>query len=503
MIEQEFEDGLRVTSADVADLTTVLRTLGSGADGAGELVDQIRSLEELKGAAAAAQARVTSVFATAQRSAQRAAGVPAGQMGKGIAAQVALARRDSPARGSQHLGLAEALTNELPHTLAALDAGQISEWRATLIARETACLSVEHRRHVDAELAARPGGMGAMGDRAIAAEARRVGYRLDPHAVTDRARKAASDRRVTLRPAPDTMSWLGALLPAAQGVAAYAALSKYADSQRSQGDERTRGQIMADTVVERITGQASATAVPVQIQLVMTDRTLLAGDAEPAELEGHGPLPAPLVRGWLRGDDDDLAQPAEVWLRRLYTAPETGGLIAMDSPRRCFDGRLRQFVITADRRCRIPWCDAPVRHVDHPVPVAQGGETTAANSQGLCEACNYTKESHGWRTILRPDRIVETITPTGHRYRSRPPPVVGQGRATERASPKGTRKERPAAMEQLLRELLHAAYRPAVTSDACSETLAVDEMTEGDSLSWHTTPTLRTGSGKSCRSRRA
>ena len=39
---------------------------------------------------------------------------------------------------------------------------------------------------------------------------------------------------------------------------------------------------MADTLVARVTGQADATAVPVEIQLVVTDRTLLAGDATPA-----------------------------------------------------------------------------------------------------------------------------------------------------------------------------------------------------------------------------
>jgi len=58
-----------------------------------------------------------------------------------------------------------------------------------------------------------------MGDQTLVAEARRIGYRLDPHAVTDRARRAESDRRVTIRPAPDTMTCLGGLLPARQGVA--------------------------------------------------------------------------------------------------------------------------------------------------------------------------------------------------------------------------------------------------------------------------------------------
>ena len=98
----------------------------------------------------------------------------------------------------------------------ALTAGETSEWRAALVARETACLSRDDRRTVDARLAARRGGIGSLGDAELVAEARRLGYRLDPHAVTDRIGRAHADRRVTLRPAPDTMAALSALLPAAQ-----------------------------------------------------------------------------------------------------------------------------------------------------------------------------------------------------------------------------------------------------------------------------------------------
>ena len=304
MVEHVFE---RASAAQVADLSAALAGLGRdagrkvGGVDAAELVDQLRALEELKAAAAAAQARVTVLFAAGQRAAQRQAGVRASQVGAGIAAQVGLARRDSPVRGSRHLGLAEALVAELPHTLAALEAGHISEWRATLVVRETACLSVALRRQVDAELAARPGGMAAMGDRTIELEARRVAYRLDPYAVADRARRAAGERRVTVRPAPDAMSWLTGTLPLAQGVAAYAALSRCADSARAAGDPRSRGQVMADTMVERLTGQASASAVPVEVNLTMTDTALLGGGDEPADLDGYGPVPAPVAREWLRG----------------------------------------------------------------------------------------------------------------------------------------------------------------------------------------------------------
>ena len=131
----------------------------------------------------------------------------------------------------------------MPHTLAALEQGQLSEWRATLIVRESACLDVEDRRALDAELCGDPAGLDGMGDARVAATAKAIAYRLDPHAVVDRAAKAETERTVTIRPAPDTMTYLTALLPVAQGVSVYAALRREADTTF---DGRSRGQVMAD-----------------------------------------------------------------------------------------------------------------------------------------------------------------------------------------------------------------------------------------------------------------
>jgi hypothetical protein len=410
-----------------------------------ERIDRLRRLEELKGAAAAAQARLTVCFADSQRHAQQQAGVRAKDVGKGIAAQVGLARRDSPVKGARHLGLAQALVFELPHTMTALSRGLVSEWRAQLMVRETACLSREDRIRVDAELAARPGGLEALGDAALVTEARRIAYRLDPYAFTERARKATAERCVTLRPAPDTMTYLTALLPVAQGVAAYAALTRHADTARAGGEPRSRGQVMADTLVERLTGQAAASDVPVEVDLVMTDRSLFAnpdqpGGQEPAEVLGYGPVPAPLARQWITqtadtdtdtdtgtgtGTDTDTGTDTGVWIRRLFTSPDGTRLVDLDTRRREFPAKLRRFIDLRDRRCRTPWCDAPIRHRDHPLRVADGGQSSEPNSQGLCEACNYTKEATGWRARGRPDGAVVTTTPTGHTYTSHPPPPIG------------------------------------------------------------------------------
>ena len=154
------------------------------------LITRIEDLERLKSAAAAAQARAAAAFASARRAAEDAAGVPARRRGRGVAAEIALARRDSAARGNRHLGFANALVHEMPHTLAALESGALSEWRATLIVRETACLDVEDRRALDAELCGERARLEGMGDRRVAADARAIAYRLDPHAVTDRAVRA-------------------------------------------------------------------------------------------------------------------------------------------------------------------------------------------------------------------------------------------------------------------------------------------------------------------------
>ena len=108
---------------------------GDGFDDAARL-DLIGALEAVKAAAAAAQARVTTAFAASQREVHLARGGKPQQAARSIGSQVALARRDSPSRGDQHVGFAHALHVEMPHTMAALTRGVISEYRATLIVRE-------------------------------------------------------------------------------------------------------------------------------------------------------------------------------------------------------------------------------------------------------------------------------------------------------------------------------------------------------------------------------
>ena len=169
-------------------------------------IDLLRGLEQLKCVAEAAQAALTADFAESQRAKAADAGVPAERRGRGIAAQVALARRESPHRGQRHVSLAMILPSELPCTWAAFQAGRITEWRATLMARETACLALEQRLEVDQRLASDPERLEAMGDRELIGAAAALAAELDPASVAERRRRAEAERTVTLRPAPDVMS---------------------------------------------------------------------------------------------------------------------------------------------------------------------------------------------------------------------------------------------------------------------------------------------------------
>lgn len=466
-----------VTTAELEAFVSRLAAIDRDVDDA-DRVDQIAALERVKGAAAAAQARVSMDFDASQREVQAAEGVPARRRGAGVGAQIALARRDSPVRGSRLLGLARALVTEMPRTLEVLERGETTEWRAMILARETATLSAAHRTVVDAGLAPRLPGMS---DRQVEQAARAMAYQLDPSSPMRRIRGAVADRRVSIRPAPDAMARVTGFLPVAQGVAVWAALRAHAGAQVTTGDPRSRDQVMADAFTERLTGQAHAEDVSIEVGLVMTDMTLLDGHDTPARLHSAGlpgaTVPAAFARQLVSDAADvgsaQAAHRARVWLRRLYASPTDGSLVTMDSRRRGFDGQLRAFLVHRDQYCRTPWCGAPVRHADHIRPDAVGGPTGADNGQGLCAACNHTKELPGWvatretsqpasgsahpdSTPHRSPHTVRVTTPTGHAYDSTAPPVLDTLFPPGRARPSGAEDAADAADAE---SLLEAAFQ--------------------------------------------
>ena len=390
-----------------------------------ERIDLIRALTELTCAAEAEQAEVAVDFDVSMRAKAAAAKVRAERQGRGVAAQLAFARRESLARGERFLQLAKTV-REMPHTRAAWRDGVVPEYTVTQLMKGTACLSREDRAAVDLEVAGDPDRLEAMSPRQAGAAASAAAYRADPMSFVDRRRKAEADRHTSIRPAPDVMTWFSALLSVKQGVAVHAALSVAADQARAAGDPRSRRQIMADLLVERViapmvAGQAGAKpGVGLMVNVVVRDSVLLGDEDGTGWVEGYGEVPGDLLREWIAANLDDGL---DVWLKRLYEKPQTGELVAMDSRARRFDGGLAAFLRMRDRGCREAYCDAPVRHLDHVIDKALGGATDTSNGQGVCEGHNYAKQAHGWRSRPRPGprHTVETTTPTGHVYMTTAP----------------------------------------------------------------------------------
>jgi hypothetical protein len=322
-----------------------------------DLVDQVALLEGVRGAVAALQAATLVRFARARVERELAEDVHPREIGRGAAEEIGLACRVSPTVAAGRLGTARAWWFDLPHTYAALAAGRMSEQTAQAVVTETRHLDGETRRQVDARLA--EADLAKLGVRDATVLARRYAYEADREAYVARGRHERKHRRVGLCPAPDTMSVLSGYLPVEQGVACLAALRRHTDSVVADGDERTRDQIMADTLVERLTGQARATDVAVEVQIVVPAE--LAADPDSsrtATVTGAGPLP-----GRLAHDIVDASRgPKQT--RHLHTSP-SGRLVATEQRRRRFTGALADLVRARDQTCRIPFCGAPVRHLDH------------------------------------------------------------------------------------------------------------------------------------------
>src|SRR3954451_24860712 len=179
----------------------------------------------------------------------------------------------------------------------------------------------------------------------------RLAMEVAPDKAQLRARAARAGRHVRVRLAADGMADLVAHLPAEQAAACVGALHRAVHEHyvTAESVTRSRGQILADTLVERLTGQATADAVAVEVQVVMPVETLLAPDsAVPAQIAGHGPVPAQIARELL------ATTTGKKTFRRLVT--RDGIVIGGDSRRRAFDGVLETFIRARDGdRCTEPY----------------------------------------------------------------------------------------------------------------------------------------------------
>ena len=296
------------------------------------------------------------------------------------------ALRVSPTRARAQLRIGRDLHAGLDTVRVQFAAGELDRRKVAAIVNAASHLDPAERAQVDTRLAAHD--LATLGQRRVADLARTIVAQVAPGKFTERAHAARRDRHVSITSAPDGMVMLRAVLPVEQGVACYAALRKAVTEHWTSPEPvtRTRGQIMADTLVERLTGTNPTQPVAaVEVQVLVPIESLLtaggAGGPLPVELPGYGPVPA-----------EFLIEPGQSTWRRLIT--RDGVVIGADSRRRTFDGVLATIIRSRDRgRCTAPHCDARIEHLDHLHRWSQGGRTTLDNGAGLCAFHNLVRET--------------------------------------------------------------------------------------------------------------
>lgn len=329
-----------------------------------------------------------------------------------VIGEVAMARNMGPTAAGTQLGVALVMAR-MPQVFALFHSGVISEPTARAVANEVDSLSVDDVVIADGELAPKLAGL-------TTAEARRAAARvvisIDAEAARERADRNRADARVSMFPEQDGVATLHVRGPAEQILAAFKALDDYATGLRATGDPRTRGQIMTETLVERVTGLKYADSCDVELSLVLDAKTLVAGGDTPVELDGYGPI-APDVA------DEIIARAPRASVRRLFIDPIDGTLLVREPRRRRFDRTTSAHIRTRDQYCRQPGCDLLVRHDDHVHAYESGGHSVQENGQGLCPRSHTIKHQPGW-SVKTDGKATVWRTPTGHEYRSHPPPLL-------------------------------------------------------------------------------
>ena len=147
----------------------------------------------------------------------------------------------------------------------------------------------------------------------------------------------------------------------------------------------------------------------------MTVDAFLGLSDDPAELDGHGPMPAAYGR-WMRKSLQSLAV---VVVNARGHAVGVGGTVY--PPRQ----QVTDQVITAAGTCRFPSCRIPAANcdLDHRVPFdhlhpERGGPTDPTNLDPACENHHLLKTFTGWtpQRDTTDGASMRWTSPTGHTY---------------------------------------------------------------------------------------
>lgn len=305
------------------------------------------------------------------------------------------------------------LVQSMPGMLTALARNALRAQSVHKIGSSMGPVTPEVREQVDELLTAQLSDLKDCGTGEIGDHVAKALHSLDPAGAADRHREAKKERHVTIRRADHGMATVTALIPAIDGARIRKGLSVAAEGARAHGDRRGHQQIMADLFTDALIGRGDGVdPSALEVCVVITDRSLFVpAHADAASIEGFGSVPYEHVREeMLRVAKAEEDTELSLTMRRLYTDPDDGQLVAVESRSRAFPTSLTRFLTLAHQTCRAPHCDASIRQMDHIVPWSEGGETSLENGNGLCAADNQ-KESAGEKVevVLDEDGVRRTV----------------------------------------------------------------------------------------------
>ncbi|WP_233621435.1 HNH endonuclease signature motif containing protein [Amycolatopsis sp. WAC 04182] len=310
---------------------------------------------------------------------------------------------------------AAALTSRLPRTLGLMDEGKLGGFGALKVAAATSWLSDDHARAVDALLEDR---IADKNPGQVRKAANHAANTIDPDGADKRAEGHRDGRRLTLRHGETGVASIEVEdAPVEKAAAAYQRIDREARALKTGGETRTLDQLRADVALDLLLGGQGGGGERSEVFLYMDLFTYLGLNDDPAELAGHGSVPAGLARHIAGGENTVL--------RRIITDPLSGQVLDLGRDRYRPTAGLGEFVRVRDRECRRPGCHRPAQacDIDHSLPWQHGGHTTADELVDLCRRDHRLKDEPGWTYRLASDGTLTITTPTGQSYDSTPPPL--------------------------------------------------------------------------------
>ncbi len=394
---------------------------GATNDSFAEMVDALVDVDALISGLMAVRTQLLESVQTLSELTASATSVSSDIASRSLRAEVACALR-LPERTVERLfGEARMLVRDLPRTLSALRSGSIGYRHAQVMIDHGAGLA--HAALDTFERLAVPAAETttvAAFDRA----ARKLRESLDPAALEARTAAAVERREATLTPARDGMADLALHLAAHDAQAIWTRATEQATRQRASVDERTLTQLRVDAMRDALlTGTFAALEgrqVRPDVFVAVPVLSLLGLSAEPATLDGYGPIAVSTAR--------ELAAHAPSFVR-ILTHPETGAVLSVGRTRYSVTADLKNALRVRDGTCSFVGCsrNAEFCDIDHTIDWARDGTTSIDNLAFLCRGHHTLKHASSWSPAHVGGGVVQWRSPAGRTYLNQPAGLVPTG----------------------------------------------------------------------------